>query len=184
MSYRIWNNSVWSLQNPIIFPTKLLSLSCCCLLSQNCHHSLSDVAMLGPLVKLLGLAVLRFCMASSVAAMEVTQLFCHNVGATMPFVTNVIKCHLGIWSYSHSVWNISSLFPHCWPFLLPYNSLSYHPFNNLLFYSSFLFASRKCWERIFKCWERVCSTVYQNNGYAFPSELCLGSQCQEISVRI
>lgn len=28
-----------------------------------------------------------------------------------------------------------------------------------------------------KCWERVCVTlsVYQNNGYAFPSELCIGS---------
>lgn len=47
LPYRIWNNSVQFLQKPIAFPSKVNSLSCCWLLSQNCHHSLSDVAMLG-----------------------------------------------------------------------------------------------------------------------------------------
>lgn len=129
----MWNNSVWSLKKPNAFPSTFISLSCCCLLSWNCHHSLSDVAVLGALAKLLGSAVFRFCMASWVAPVKVTWCFCLNVKAAMPFIANVIKCHLDIWIGSHLIWNILCLFPHCWPFLPSIIFLSYHPFDNLLF---------------------------------------------------
>lgn len=81
--------------------------------------------------------------------------------------------------YSVTV-ELSCLLIVCWVILsttCPY-SFFFFFFSFLSFFIFFIFSE--------KCWERVCVTlsVYQHNGYDFPTELCMVSWCQERSIGI
>lgn len=112
-------------------------------------------------------------MAGWVAAMKAAWLSDRIMGPTMLFIVNIIKYHLHIEIYSHSIWSISCLFPHCWSFLPPYNLLSFFQQLAIFFLRSTQKGSVSHW--VF---------VYEHNGYDFPSKLCIGSWWQERSVTI